>query len=262
MSSIHPTAIVDPGAQLGLDVTIGAFSIIEPGAVIGDRCSVGAHAVICSRTTLGADCVVHHGAILGGPAQDLKCDSVDTRLEIGERNTFREYVTVHRSNHEGGVTVIGCDNYLMAQSHVGHDAIVGNHIQMANQVALGGHSVVDDRAVLGGLVGVHQRVRVGTMAMVGGMSGLVTDLPPYCVAQGMPAKIHGLNVIGLRRNSVGPEARRALQTAVRELFLAQRHRGRVLEELLTSLPDLPEVRTLLTFVQAIQAGRNGRQLER
>ena len=151
MVSIHPTAIVDAGAALGVDVEIGPFAIVQAGAQLGDRCRLGPHVVIYGRTTLGADCQVEAGAALGGDAQDLKCDTEDTYLEIGERNVIREYVTIHRSNHAGGVTRVGSDNLLMGFVHVGHDGVLGSHIQMANLATLAGHVEVRDRVVIGGL---------------------------------------------------------------------------------------------------------------
>ncbi len=262
MADIHPTAVVHPDVEFGEGVVIGPFSIIEAGVRLGARCRVGAHAVIHSRTSLGADCVVDTGACLGGDAQDFKCTSQDTYLEIGERNQIREFVTMHRSNHEGGKTIIGHDNLFMANVHVGHDAVIGNRTMFANLSAVGGHAQIDDGAVIGGMSAFHQRVRVGKMAMIGGMSGVTTDVPPFCLASGQVAKVRGVNIIGLRRNGIAPDARRALQTAVRELFLSHRHRGQALEELRASLPDLPEVLEFLEFAAAIRGGRNGRQLER
>lgn len=262
MAAIHPTALVDPSAELGSDVSIGAFAIVEAGVRIGDGCSIGARAVVHANTTLGARCTVDVGAVLGGDAQDVKCTTPDTFLEIGEDNTIREYVTIHRSNHEGGVTRVGHDNFLMSYSHVGHDCVVGNHVMMANLVQLGGHSLVGDRAVLGGLTAVHQKARVGRMAMIGGMSGVTTDVPPFCIAQGKPAEVLGINVVGLRRNDIPEETRTQLRRAVRILFTSRRNRGDALDELAAEADLTPEVSELLEFVRATREGRNGRQLER
>lgn len=261
MVSIHPTAIVDPAADLGEDVTIGPFSIIEAGAVIGARCRIGSQVTIRSRTTIGADCLIDNGSVLGGDAQDLKCTAPDTFLEVGARNVIREYVTIHRSNHSGGVTRVGDDNLLMAFTHLGHDVQLGNRTMLANLATLGGHVQVDDRAVIGGMTAVHQWVRIGSMAMVGGMSGVNKDVPPFSMVEGNPCEVRGINVVGLRRNGVSAETRTLIKKAIRVLFVAHRHRGRAMAELERELPPEPEVVELLAFVKAMREGRNGRQLD-
>ncbi|NUP98339.1 MAG: acyl-ACP--UDP-N-acetylglucosamine O-acyltransferase [Armatimonadetes bacterium] len=261
MVAIHPTALVDDTAELGADVEVGPFCIIEAGARLGDGCKLASQVVIRSRTSIGARCTIDTGAVLGGRAQDLKCSTDETFLEIGEDNTIREYVTIHRSNHEGGTTRVGDGNLFMAFVHLGHDVVVGSRTYFANAATLGGHVQVDDRAVIGGMTAVHQRVRIGELAMVGGMTGVNTDVPPYSMVEGHPGKVRGINTIGLRRNGVSAEARLAIKTAIREIFCAGRHRGTALEEMEGRLPKLPEVETLLAFARAIRAGHNGRQLE-
>jgi len=262
MTQIHPTALVDPAAELGVDVEVGPFAIVEAGAKIGDRSRLAARAVVCGNTTLGCDNQVGIGAVLGGAAQDVKLDSPDTFLAIGDGNVFREYCTFHRSNHDGGTTTVGNHNFFMAFVHVGHDCTVGNNIQMANQATLGGHCLIEDRAIIGGLVAVHQRVTVGGMAMVSGVSGLNVDVPPFCMVQGAPARIIGVNVIGMKRNGLGPTARSSVRAAVRILFKSQRHRGDALQEVIETVPTCPELEHFLSFVKATREGRNGRQLER
>lgn len=262
MGRIHATAVIEPGAELGVDVEIGPFAIIAGGARLGDGCRIGPRVTIHGRTTLGPRCVVDTGAILGGAAQDLKCQTDETFLEIGADNVIREHVTIHRSNHEGGVTRVGQHNLLMSFVHLGHDCQVGSHTMIANLATFGGHCQIDDRAVIGGMAAAHQKTRIGTMSMVGGMSGVSHDVPPYCTADGNPARVRGLNVIGLRRNGISSEARASLKRAVRVLFCSGRHRGQALEELLAEDDPSVELRAMLEFVRAMREGRNGRQLER
>ena len=262
MPEIHPTALVDPSAELGCDVTVGPYAIIEAGVRIGDGCKLGPRVVIHAHTTLGARNIVDIGAVLGGDAQDVKCTSPDTYLEIGDDNTIREYVTIHRSNHEGGFTRIGNHNFLMSYVHVGHDCTVGNYIMMANLVQLGGHCVIDDRAVLGGMSSFHQKVRIGRMVMVGGLSGCSIDAPPFCMVEGRPGEVKGLNLVGLRRNDIPEATRTRLRRAVRMLFTSRRNRGDALDELTAEADPTPEVQELLAFVRAMREGHNSRQLER
>ncbi|MBI2302449.1 MAG: acyl-ACP--UDP-N-acetylglucosamine O-acyltransferase [Armatimonadetes bacterium] len=261
MVTIHPTALVDPKAELGCDVEVGPFAIIEAGARIGDGCRLGPHVMIHSRVTLGARCSVDYGSVLGGDAQDLKCTTPDTYLELGEDNILREYVTIHRASHEGEATRVGSHNMLMGFVHLGHDVVVGDHTMLANLVAVGGHCLIDDRAIIGGHTALHQKVRIGTMAMVGGMSGVTLDVPPYCLAEGKPAEVRGTNVVGLRRNGVSTEARGQLNRAVRTLYLSRRNRLAALEQVEREPDKSPELEAFLAFVRAVRNGRNGRQLE-
>lgn len=261
MVRIHPSAIVDPAAELGEDVEIGPFAIVEAGARLGDGCRIGPHAMIHSRTTLGPRNLVHMGAELGGDAQHLRCHATETFLEIGSDNVFREYVTIHRATVEGGATRVGDHNYLMGFVHLGHDVVLGNHTMIANQVAVGGHVQIDDRVVVGGLAAFHQWTRVGRMAMIGGLSGVVTDVPPFCLAAGLPARIEGINTVGLRRNGIPTETRTALRKVVQRLFLSKSHRGRTIEAIEAEGNLLPEVVELLEFVKASRNRRFGRQLE-
>lgn len=262
MVQIHPTAVVDPDAELGVDVTVGPFAYIEAGARIGDGCQIGPRVTVHGRTTVGARCVIDTGTVLGGRAQDLKCTTDDSYLEIGPDNIIREQVTIHRSNHEGGVTRVGQHNLLMSFVHLGHDCQLGNYTMIANLATFGGHCQIDDRAVIGGMAAVHQKARIGTMAMVAGMSGISHDVPPFCLAEGIPAKIRGVNVVGMRRNGLSAETRAAIQRAVRLLFCSGKHRGKALAQLEAEPGQPPELQRLLEFVRAMREGRNGRQLER
>ncbi len=262
MTEIHPTAVVEPGAELGERCRIGAYALVFAGARLGDDCVIGPRATIHGRVTLGARCTVDTGAILGGAAQDLKCTTDETFLELGDDNSIRENVTVHRSNHEGGVTRVGSGCLLMGFVHLGHDCQVGDHVMLANLVTIGGHCHLGDRVVIGGMTAVHQKVSIGRMAMVSGLAGVNTDVPPFALAEGNPNKVRGINVVGLRRNGVTSEARAALQRAIRLLYLSHGHRGQMLEQLRAEPSPPAELVELLDFVAAIREGKNGRQLER
>jgi len=193
---IHPTAIIDPDAELGAGVEIGPFAIVGEKVRLGDRVRVGHHASVLGPTIVGAGTHVFPFASIGSPPQDLTFKGEPTRLEIGERNVFREFVTINRGTVKGGgVTRIGSDCFFMAYAHVAHDSTIGSHVIMANCAALAGHIRIDDHAILGGLVAVHQWARVGRMAMIGGVSGVALDVPPFCIASGERAKLYGLNLV-------------------------------------------------------------------
>ncbi|HJN75816.1 MAG TPA: acyl-ACP--UDP-N-acetylglucosamine O-acyltransferase [Myxococcota bacterium] len=216
--AIHPTAIVDPAAELG-DVEVGPYAVIGPEVKLADGVAVGAHAVLEGPTSIGAGTRIHPFACVGGPPQDLKYGGERTTLEIGQGNIIREYATIHRGTVAGGaITRVGNHNLFMASSHVAHDCTVGDHCVFANSVAIGGHVVVQDRAVLGGLAGVHQYARIGRCAMVGAGAMVALDVPPFTIAQGDRARLFGLNIIGLRRAGYDIGVITRLRQAYRELF--------------------------------------------
>lgn len=252
--AIHPTAVVDPAAQLG-DVEVGPYAVIGPGAKLADGVVIGAHVVIEGDTTIGAGTRVHPFACLGGEPQDLKFAGEDARLEIGQGNVIREYVTMHRGNSAGGsVTRVGDHNLFMACSHVAHDCQVGSHCVLANNVALGGHVVVHDRAVLGGLAGVHQFARIGRCAMVAAGSMVSLDVPPFCLAQGDRARLYGLNVIGLRRAGFEAGTISALRKAYRELFGGAAPLRMAAEKLRAEASDEADVLELAGFIEGSVRG--------
>jgi UDP-N-acetylglucosamine acyltransferase len=198
---IHPTAIVHPRARLDPTVTIGPYAVIEEHVVLGPDCVVGPQVHLTGHTTIGAGNRFHAGCVIGDAPQDLKYAGAPTRLRIGDHNVFREHVTVHCAAGEAGETVVGAHNFLMAHSHVAHDGRLGNHVILANGALLGGHVSVGDRAFISGNCLVHQFVRIGTLALMQGGSGISKDLPPYTVARGDNG-ICGLNTVGLRRAGV------------------------------------------------------------
>lgn len=260
--AIHETAIIDPGAELGVDVEIGPYCVVGPSVRIGDRTCLGAHAVIEGGTTLGEECRVASGAILGGPPQDTKYKGEPTFLTIGDRNIIREGVTIHRATGEGNTTVVGSENMIMAYAHIGHNAHVGNNVTIASYVGISGHVTVEDRVVFGGFVGVHQFVRIGKITMVGGMSRVVQDVPPFMLVQGEQLQPHGLNVVGLRRTGVTAEVREQLKEAYRLLYRAGLNLQQAVERISEEVPPSEERDYLVSFLEAVQSGRHGRQFDR
>ena len=217
--SIHPTAIVHPGADIAKDVDIGPFAIIGEHVRIRRATTVGPYTVIDGWTEIGEDCRIFSSCSIGTPPQDLKYGGEQTTLRIGDRNTIREFCTIHRGTVKGGGhTVLGSDNFLMAYVHIAHDCRIGNHIIMANAATLGGHIEVGDYAVIGGLAGIHQFVRIGPYAMVGACSAVSQDVPPYLSAVGNRARLYGLNSVGLRRNGFDPERLRQIKRAYHIFF--------------------------------------------
>jgi len=251
-ASIHPTALVDPGAEIGRDVVIGPFAVIESNVTIADGCSVGAHAVIRRYTRLGPRCRVWEHAMLGGEPQDVKFADRPTSLEIGADNLIREGVTIHRATGEGGSTRVGNGNFLMANCHVAHECTIGDSTIIANGALLAGHVSVGDRAFISGNVVIHQFARVGTLAMVGGLARISQDCLPYVITEGSPAQARGLNVIGLRRAGLGADQIHVLKQAFRTLVRA----GHMLQDALVELDASasPEVRTLVDFVRTSRRG--------
>lgn len=214
---IHPTAIIHSSAQLGENVSIGAYSIIEESVVIGDNCSISSHAVIKPYVYMGENNQIFEQAVIGGTPQDFKFRDRESYLKIGSNNIFREGVTLHRSNTEGQATRIGDNNFLMAYSHVAHDCIVGNGVIMANGVLLGGHVEIENNAFISGAVTVHQFCRIGELAMIGASARITQDCLPFTITEGSPAHARGLNVIGLKRAGVEDTEIKALKQAAREL---------------------------------------------
>jgi len=260
VARVHSTAIVEKGCELAEDVEIGPYAIIRNGAIVGARTVVDAH-VLLEYTTVGEDCRVHFGAAIGGPPQDQSYRGEATRVVMGDRNTVREYVTIHRATGEGNVTRVGNDNMLMAATHLGHNCEVGDQVTISTLSGMSGHTIIEDRVIIGGMVGSHQKVRVGKLAMVSGYSKMSQDVPPFSLVDGKPARVIGANVVGLRRAGVEPEARRALQRAFRLIYRSANDLTRALEQVRVELGGFPEVRYLVDFLNRMRNGRVGRQQE-
>lgn len=253
--AIHPSAVVDPGAELGPDVEIGPFAVVGPGVILHEGVWIGPQAVISGPTTIGAHTRVFSFAAIGGDPQDLKYRGERSEVVIGARNIFREGCTVNRGTiGGGGVTRIGSDNMFMAGSHVAHDCQVGSHCVFANYAAIAGHVTVDDRAVLGGFSGVHQHSRVGRSAMVSGGAMAALDVPPFTIAQGDRARLFGLNLVGLRRAGMPTSVQQALKQAYREIF----HQGQplriALEHARETWAEVAEVIELVEFMEKSTRG--------
>ncbi len=251
---IHPTVLIDPSAELGQDVEIGPFTIIGPNVVIGDGSRIAARVTLECNVRLGTGVHVGSGSILGGPPQDLKFGGEETWVEIGDRSIIREYATINRGTTASRVTSIGRECFIMTYVHLAHDCHLGDGVIIANATQLAGHVTIEDRAILSGLVAVHQFVKIGTHAFVGGATRVNQDVPPYVKAVGNPVELYGLNSIGLTRHGMPPTTVAALKRAYRLFFNSDLNLGQALERARSDLPDLPEVAHFLGFVSSSQRG--------
>jgi len=252
---IHPTAIIASDAQLGEGVEIGAYSIIGSDVRIGNNTIIGPHAVIDDFTSIGENCHIYQFASVGANPQDLKFSGEKTRVVIGNFNTIREFVTIHRSTTADiGVTIIGDHNLIMAYCHVAHNCMLGNHIIMSNGATLGGHTHIEDYAIIGGLTGVHQFSRIGAHCIVGGASGVNKDVPPYTTAAGNHAKLFGLNLIGLKRRGFSEETIKALKKAYRIIFRSHLLLNVAISQAEAEMENFPEVRHFVQFIKESKRG--------
>lgn len=252
---IHPTAIISPEARIEEGVEIGPYSIIGPDVTVGKDTIIGPHVVIEEQTDIGERCNIGQFCSIGGKPQDLKFRGEKTRVVIGNNNTFREYVTVNRATSADiGVTIIGNNNLIMAYCHVAHNCKLGNNIVMANASNLAGHIHIDDFAIIGGLSGVHQFTRIGCHSIVGGMSALAKDLPPYLMAAGNHAHLYGLNLVGLKRRGFKEETIKELKQAYKILFRSSLLLKTAVEKVRSELQDTPELRTFLEFIEKSDRG--------
>lgn len=251
---IHPTAIIHPQARVGADCEIGPYCVIGEHVELGDRCRLHSHVVIDGHTRLGRENEIFPFASIGLKTQDLKWKGGLTRTEIGDRNTFREYVTVNSATGDGEATVIGSGNHILAYSHIAHNVTLGNHIIMSNVATLAGHVVVEDYAVIGGLAAVHQFCRIGKLAMIGGCSKVVQDIPPFMIADGNPAETRTINKVGMDRNGVSEEAQTALRQAYKFLFREGLTITNALAKIEKEIPPLPEIQHLVKFVRGSERG--------
>lgn len=252
MSNIHPTALIDASAKIDPSSTVGPFTVIGPDVVIGKNNKIGPHCVI-ENTTMGDDNEIIASAFIGVKPQDLSYRGEPTRVTMGNGNQIRECVTVHRSTHLDSPTSIGDNCLLMANAHVAHDCHLGNHIIIANSTGIAGHVTVEDRVVMSGMVGIHQFVRIGTMAMLSGGAMIPLDIPPYCIAQGERARLVGLNIVGMRRGGLSRESMTEIKRAYKLLFRS----GKRLEDSIAELEaagPCPEVRHMIDFCKASKRG--------
>jgi len=260
--NIAPTAQVDPNAVLGKDVEVGPNSVIGPHVKIGDATRIGPNCVIVGHTVVGRNNWIVGNASLGTPPQDLSYRGEPTRLVIGDNNTFREFVTVNVGTAKGdGITTIGSNCLFMACSHVGHDSIIGDGAILVNNALLGGHVLVEDHAIINGAAAITQFTTVGTLAYIGGLTRIVQDVPPFMITEGHPARVRGVNIIGIRRNGHSEEAVTALKDAHRMIYRSGKLHSRAFEELESRPDSTAEVLYLVRFLRNKQKGKNGRARE-
>jgi len=251
---IHPTAVIHPKAKIGAHCEIGPYCVIGENVVLGEKCKLHSHVVIDGHTKLGNGNEIFPFASIGLKTQDLKWKGGVTRTEIGDRNTFREYVTIHSATSDGEITRVGSHNHILAYCHIAHNCTLGDKIIMSNVATLAGHVTVEDFAVVGGLAAVHQFCRIGKMAMVGGCSKVVQDVPPFMMADGNPAETRTINKVGMERNGASDGAITALRQAYKILFREQLTIPNALEKIEKKLPSPPEIKHLIAFVRASERG--------
>jgi len=251
---IHRTALVDPTAELGAEVSVGPYCVIGPKVTVGERCTIAGHAVIERNTRVADGVKIGYGTVIGNDPQDLKYKGEETWVEIGSGTIIREYCTINRGSTATGKTTIGERCFLMTYVHVAHDCVVGNDVIIANSVQMAGHVMVHDRAIISGLVPIHQFVRIGTYAFVGGLSRVNQDVPPYTKAAGNPVHLYGLNSVGLQRAGFSPDVKLALKRAYRLVFNSDLTVSQGVARARVELPEVPEVETFLSFIEVSQRG--------
>ena len=251
---VHSTAIIHPKARIGAGCEIGPYCLIGEHVALGDGCKLHSHVVIDGHVRLGRDNDIFPFACIGHKTQDLKWKGGVTRTEIGDGNTFREYVTIHSATSDGEATRVGSHNHILAYCHIAHNCILGSHIIMSNVATLAGHVIVEDHAVIGGLAAVHQFCRIGKMAMIGGCSKVVQDVPPFMIADGNPAETRTSNKIGMERGGISEEVQTALRHAYKILFREGLTIPNALAKIEGELPPLPEIKHLVQFIRTSERG--------
>src|SRR5438067_11938661 len=251
---IHPTAIIDAEAELGPGTSVGPYCVIGSDVVLGPDCWLQHHVTLCGPMKAGAKNKFFAYCSIGQKTQDLKYSSEPTYLEIGDENTFREFVTVNRSTTSEGKTRIGHRGNYLAYSHIGHDCTVGDAVVFSNNGTLAGHVQVGDHAIMGGLTAVHQFCRLGRYALTGVCSEIVQDVPPFIIADGNPAKVRGINVVGLERNGFAPETIKAIKEAFRLIYRSKYNTRQAIETIQQELPASAEINQILEFIQKSERG--------
>ena len=252
---IHPTAIVDPKAELGKDVEVGAYSIIGHDVIIGDGTRIGPHVVIEPFVNISPECQIYQYAAIGAQPQDLKFAGEKSFVKIGRRTIIREFVTIHRGTaFGGGVTEVGAENLLMNYTHIAHDCKIGRRVVMANNATLAGHITIGDHATIGGLVAIHQFVQVGKYAFIGGKSAIPKDIPPYVIAAGDRARLHGLNFVGLKRAGFSKSTLAALKNTYRIIFRIGLTLNEAMERVKAEVEQIPEVVSFIEFIKSSERG--------
>jgi UDP-N-acetylglucosamine acyltransferase len=248
-SAIHPTAIIEPGVEIGTDVKIGPYAVIEDDVIIGDRCEIGPHAVIGKGTRLGEQCRIFCGAAVGLIPQDKKFASEKTHTVIGKNTLIREYVTINRGSAANGETRIGDDCWIMAYCHVAHDCIIGNDVTISNSLAMAGHVVVGNHVTIGGVCSFHQFTRIGDYAFIQATSYITQDVLPFALTGADPVRIADINKIGLERHGFSEKRRRDIKRAYKILFRENRTLDDALAMLEKDFPGNPDIALVLSFVK-------------
>lgn len=253
-SQIHATAVVDSRAEIGAGTTVGPYSVIGPGVVLGPNCWLQHHVTLEGPLRAGAGNKFYACCSIGQQTQDLKYQGEPTYLEIGRDNTFREFVTVNRSTTGEGKTIIGNGGNFLAYSHIGHDCTVGDNVVFSNNGTLAGHVQVGDNAVMGGLTAVHQFCRIGRFAITGGCSKIVQDVPPFMIADGNPAEIRGVNLVGLERNGFPAESVKLIKEAFRLIYRSKYNTRQAIDAIGKELPVTEEISQIVEFIEQTQRG--------
>lgn len=253
--NIHPTAIIEEGVEIGADTVIGPYVVIRKGVKIDSGTTIDAHSVIEGKTTIGKNNTIGIGVVIGNPPQDLKYKGEDTQVIIGNNNIIREYVTINRGTVERRKTSIGNNSMLMSYVHVAHDCVIGNEVILANCATLAGHITIEDQAIIGGITPIHQFVRVGRLAIVGGSSRVTKDIPPYCKASGNPLKMYGLNIVGLERRNYSEEDKHQLKNVYKIIFQSGLNTTQAIEKIQSdSQFTSQQVKQLLEFIKNSSLG--------
>jgi UDP-N-acetylglucosamine acyltransferase len=253
-ASVHPTAIVDPGARLGAGTMVGPYCIVAAEVSLGENCWLQHHVTLCGPLSAGRGNKFYAYCSIGQQTQDLKYGGEPTWLEIGDENTFREFVTINRSTSGSGKTRVGSGGNFLAYSHIGHDCTIGDAVIFSNNGTLAGHVQVGDHAVIGGLTAVHQFCRVGRFAITGGCSKIVQDVPPFMIADGNPAEVRGINQVGLERAGFAPEKIKPVKEAFRLIYRGKLNTAQALEALREKLGQSEEVQTIIRFIEVSERG--------
>lgn len=254
MSKIHPSAIIDSGAELSDDVEIGPYCVVGAGVRLGSGARLISHVNLDGNTSIGDDCTFYPFCSIGTKTQDLKFKGGDPGVVIGAKTTIREYVTVNAATYDGDFTRVGSGCLLMAYAHVAHDCILGSEVIMANCATLAGHIEVEDQVIIGGLTAVHQFVRLGRMSIMGGCSKVIKDVPPYMMADGHPLEVKGLNSVGLKRRRMEPAHRKVLKEVYRILYRQDLTTSDAVDRIRSDIEPIPEIEHILDFIDKSERG--------
>lgn len=252
--AIHPTAVVSKEAEIGDNVTIGPYAIVEEKTIIGDDTTLRANSHVCRLTEVGKNCVLYEHSVIGGLPQDLSYGGEESWVKIGDNVVCREFVTINRATGEGELTSIGDNTYIMEGVHVAHNVKVGANCTIANKTGLSGYVRIEDHSVIGGMCGIHQFVHIGAYSMVGGMSKITQDIPPYCLAAGLPGRVYDINRIGLKRHGFDAETRRILRDIYRIIYNSGLGTKGGIAKVSELYGDLPVAKTIIAFVEDSKRG--------